>query len=263
MLWNEAVRRRFGGGRGAARNVVVLGSLAVVLFAIQSTQPAAGTHGGVFAAPLQLAQQPPRDDEMERYTGLHAAAAKGDAESIKRLVSAGAKVNARDGNGRTPLMVAGFKRNHVAAKALIDAGADLNAFDDDRYDLLTISGVLDDVKMVKLAIASGADTKLITSPYEGTALIAAAHLGHVEVVRALIAGKAPLDHVNNLGWTALIEAIVLGDGGSRHTTIVRDLIVAGADVNLADANGRTPLVLAQDRGYTAMIDILREAGGRP
>lgn len=45
------------------------------------------------------------------------------------------------------------------------------------------------------------------------ALIAAAHLGHVEVVKALIAGKAPLDRVNNLNWTALIESIVLGDGG--------------------------------------------------
>ena len=70
--------------------------------------------------------------------------------------------------------------------------------------------------MVNLAITAGADTNLITSPYEGTALIAAAHLGHVEVVRALIDGKAPLDHVNNLGWTAHIEAIVLGDGGPSH-----------------------------------------------
>ncbi len=107
------------------------------------------------------------------------------------------------------------------------------------------------------------NTKLITSPYEGTALIAAAHLGHVEVVRALIDGKAPLDHVNNLGWTALIEAIVLGDGGPRHVSIVLALIDAGADLNLPDGNGNTPLALAQQHGHQAIVDILGQAGGRP
>ena len=55
------------------------------------------------------------------------------------------------------------------------------------------------------------------------ALIAAAHLGHAEVVKILIAAKAPLNHVNNLGWTALIESIVLGNGGSRHTETLRAL----------------------------------------
>ena len=46
--------------------------------------------------------------------------------------------------------------------------------------------------------------------YDGTAPIAAAHLGHDGVVRQLIAAGAPLDHVNNLHWTALIESIVAG-----------------------------------------------------
>ena len=74
--------------------------------------------------------------------------------------------------------------------------------------------------MLELALASGGNARAITSPYKGTALIAAAHLGHAKVVEALIAAKAPLDHVNNLGWTALIEAIVLGDGGPRHQATV-------------------------------------------
>ncbi len=160
-------------------------------------------------------------------------------------------------------MVAGYKRNHAAAEALIGAGANLNALDNDQYDLLTISAVLDDLEMVKLAIAAGADTKLITSPYAGTALIAAAHLGHVDVVRALIDGKAPLDHVNNLNWTALIEAIVLGDGGPRHIAIVRALIDAGADLDLPDGYGNTPLALARQLDHEAIADIIRRAGGSP
>jgi len=100
----------------------------------------------------------------------------------------------------------------------------------------------------------------VTSRYDGTALIAAAHLGHAEVVRTLIRAGAPLDHVNNLGWTALIESIVLGDGSPRHTDTLAALLEAGANVNLPDRNGRTPLALAQARGYAAMVERLRRAG---
>ena len=99
----------------------------------------------------------------------------------------------------------------------------------------------------------------VTSRYDGTALIAAAHLGHVEIVRVLIQAGAPLDHVNNLGWTALIESIVLGDGGRRHTETLRALIEAGASVNLADREGQTPLALARRRGYPEMIRLLERA----
>ncbi len=160
-------------------------------------------------------------------------------------------------------MVAAHGRHHGAARTLIAAGADVDAFDRERYDVLTISGVLNDVEMVKLALAADANAGQVTSPYDGTALIASAHLGHVEVVRALIEAKAPLDHVNNLGWTALIEAIVLGDGGARHAEIVRLLIAAGADLHLADSRGVRPLALAQNRGYGDIAAILERAGARP
>ena len=102
----------------------------------------------------------------------------------------------------------------------------------------------------------------MTSPYDGTALIAAAHLGHDEVVRVLIAAKAPLDHVNNLGWTALIESIVLGDGGKRHVATLKALVQAGANVTIADRSGETPLALAKRRGFAEMVAILEKAGAR-
>jgi ankyrin repeat protein len=102
----------------------------------------------------------------------------------------------------------------------------------------------------------------VTSRYDGTALIAAAHLGHVDVVRTLIRAGAPLDHVNNLGWTALIESIVLGDGGPRHTDTLRALVEAGANPNLPDRSGQTPLALARARGYESMVRLLQQAGGR-
>jgi ankyrin repeat protein len=208
------------------------------------------------------AQVAPSDAERAAYTGLFAAAATGDAAAIPKLVAGGANVNAKDRNGRTPLIVAAFLKQHAAMRALAAAGANPNALDNDRYDMVTITAVADDVPTLQAALALGNRATNVTSRYDGTALIAAAHLGHVEVVRVLIKAGAPLDHVNNLGWTALIESIVLGDGGPRHTATLAALVDAGANVNIADRQGLTPLHLAQASGYREMADILEQAGAR-
>jgi ankyrin repeat protein len=215
----------------------------------------------LIAAPVS-AQVPPTPAEVARYTGLHAAAASGDVPAIEKLVARGAKPDERDTNGRTPLHVAAHFSQRNAARALVKGGADPRALDSQRYDAITIAAVKDDVPMLKLAIELGGDPKATTSPYDGTALIAAAHLGHDEVVRTLIAAGAPLDHVNNLGWTAVIESIVLGDGGRRHQTCLKALLDANANPNIADRSGRRPLALAKGRGFTEMTALLEAAGGR-
>jgi ankyrin repeat protein len=204
-----------------------------------------------------LGQVAPSEGEVKQYTGLHRAAAHGDVAQIKP-----ANVDARDGRGRTPLHVAAFRRQHEAMRALVAAGADPNALENDRYDIVTIAAVANDVPTLKLALALGASARNVTSRYDGTALIAAAHLGHAEVVRTLIAAGAPLDHVNNLGWTALMESIVLGDGGARHTETLKALLDAGADPGIPDRSGTTPLVHARARGYTAMAKLLEAKKAR-
>ena len=209
-----------------------------------------------------FAQTAPSPAEQARYTGLHAAAQSGDAARIAALLAAGADPNQRDGHGRTPLHVATFARQRDAIRRLANGGADLGALEADRYDAVTIAAVADDEATLALLLALGASAKLTTSRYDGTALIAAAHLGHDGVVRQLIAAGAPLEHVNNLHWTALIEAIVLGDGGKRHQAVVRDLLAAGASTALADRSGETPLALARGRGYTEMVVLLEAAGAR-
>ena len=205
------------------------------------------------------AQGPPSSQEVKNYNGILAAAAQGDANKIMEWVKKGTDPDTRDNHGRTPLHVAAFKGHHAVMKALAASGADPNALENDRYDIVTIAAVANDVPTLKVALSIGASAKNITSPYDGTALIAAAHLGHVEVVRVLIQAGAPLDHINNLGWTAVIESIVLGDGGPRHTETLRALVEAGANVDLADRDGQTPLSLARLRGYQEMVSILQKA----
>ena len=208
------------------------------------------------------AQVPPSSAETANYTGLLAAAARGDVAGIRALVAKGEKPDVKDGHGRTPLHVAAYGRHHDAMRALVVAGANPNALENDRYDIVTIAAVANDVPTLTVALALGASAKNVTSRYDGTALIAAAHLGHADVVRTLIQAGAPVDHVNNLGWTALIESIVLGDGGPRHTETLRVLMEAGANVHLPDRSGQTPLSLARARGYETMVRLLQNAGAR-
>jgi len=214
------------------------------------------------ALAVASAQVPPSPTEQAGYTGLLAAASRGDAAEIRRLAAGGASPDVRDVYQRTPLHVAAYHRHHEAMRALVAAGANPNALERDRYDIVTIAAVADDVPTLEVALALGASAKNVTSRYDGTRLIAAAHLGHADVVRTLIRAGAPLDHVNNLGWTAVIEAIVLGDGGLRHTDTLRALVEAGANPSLADRDGQTPLALARSRGHEGMVRLLQQAGAR-
>jgi uncharacterized protein len=209
-----------------------------------------------------MAQTAPTPTELSAYHGLHEAAAQGSVDTIRRLAETDADLNARDGNGRTPLHVAAFQGHGAAAEALIAAGANPGLLDNQRYDAVTIAAVRDDMPTLKTLLAAGASAKLITSVYDGTALIAAAHLGHDGIVRELIRAGAPLDHVNNLGWTALIEAVILGNGGSRHVETVRALAEADANPRIPDRNGITPLQHAKTRGYSRIVSILRQAAMR-
>jgi uncharacterized protein len=163
------------------------------------------------------------------WTALHFAAQGGHAQAAEVLLANGATVSAQDSRGDTPYAIAALARHAQLTGILLDAGAD----------------------------------RIGTRAFGGTPLIAVAERGWVDVVREILRRpNIPVDHVNSLGWTALIEAIVLGSGGPEHTEIVRLLLAAGANPNLADGNGRSPRSLALDRGYREIAHLIEAAGGR-
>lgn len=188
---------------------------------------------------------------------MHNAAAHNDTTTLQRLLEQGADVNLRDDQGRTALLVATHANQVAAAKALIEAGADVNAKDniDDSPYLYAGARGLNDI--LRLTLAHGADLKS-TNRYGGTALIPAAERGHVETVQLLIDAGVDVDHLNRLHWTALLEAVILGDGGPRHVEIVRRLLAAGADRQIADKDGVTALEHARQRGYREMVALLAQ-----
>ena len=194
---------------------------------------------------------------------LFAAVEKGSAGRIAELLKKGADVNAQDARGRTPVMAATYARQALAVEALLKAGADVNRRDAMLNNPFLYAGAEGMLEILKLAHAAGADPR-ITNRFGGTALIPAAERGHVEVVRWLLENtRVEVNHVNRLGWTALMEAIVLSDGGPRHQEIVGTLIRHGADVNIPDRDGRTPLHHARARGFARIQALLEAAGARP
>ena len=190
------------------------------------------------------------------------AAERGDTATVLQLLATGADINSRDAAGRTAVMAATHGNQVETVRVLIAAGADINLQDKRLDNPFLYAGAEGLLEILRLTIAAGADTKL-TNRFGGTALIPAAERGPVAVVAELLNHTdVDVNHVNNLGWTALLEAIILGDGGPARTEVVRLLIAAGADVNLADSQGGTPLAHAQQRGYGEIIGLLEAVGAK-
>ncbi len=221
------------------------------------------------AAPEQTTSPPETTAERTRAVTnenlgpeLISAAGAGDAVTVRRLLERGAPVEARDGDRRTPLVAAAYGNHLEAARLLVEAGADVNAKDETVQSayLISTSEVGDDPRLLDLTLKNGADVRSLDS-YDGTGLIRAAERGYPKIIERLLGTNIAVDHVNNLGWTALLEAIILGDGGPSHIEVVRLLVERGeADPNLPDGNGVTPLQHARQNGYTEIEEILLEAG---
>ena len=195
-------------------------------------------------------------------TQLIRAAEAGDTDTDQQLVEQGADIDARDERGRTPVMAATHGNHVETVQALIQLGADINIRDNRLDNPFLYAGAEGLLEILNLTIDAGADTTL-TNRFGGTALIPAAERGHVEIVQTLLTrSDVNVNHVNNLGWTALLEAIVLSDGGVSHQQIVQLLVDHGADINIADKDGVTPLEHALTRNFKEIETILTAAQER-
>ena len=162
----------------------------------------------------------------------------------------------RNSQGETLLMYAIYQKKWDIAKFLIESGADVNAQDHMKNSPFLYAGAEGYLDIVKLALQHNPNFGLYNR-YGGTALIPAAEKGHIEMVRLLAnVPHFPINHVNHLGWTALMEAVFLGDGGNIHVEIVKILLEAGADRDIPDKNGVTALQHAERNGFKQMAQVL-------
>lgn len=188
---------------------------------------------------------------------LIAAGRRDEANTVKRLLAQGASIHARDGNAVTALIAAAYQNHLEVAELLIKAGADVNAQDDTQQSAYLIATSEGYLELLKLTLETDGDVHSLDS-YNGTGLIRAADRGHVGIIKELLKTDIPINHVNRLGLDCAAGGHHSGDGGPRHTKIVRLLVQAGADVNLADSN----VAHARRQGYRELMSILASTGAR-
>lgn len=202
--------------------------------------------------------QEEKREEIHLEQKLISTAAEGGTETILELVESGADIDATDKHGVTAVMAATQKYNTETVKALIEQGADINIRNNNQDNVLLYAGAEGFLEIVKLAVEAGADATL-TNRFGGTALIPASERGHIDVVEELLLNSdTDVNHINHLHWTALLEAVILGNGGENHQKIVQLLIDHGADIHIGDREGITPLEHAERLDYKEIERILKE-----
>ncbi|ALC28431.1 ankyrin repeat domain-containing protein [Streptomyces bacillaris] len=190
---------------------------------------------------------------------LLTAARTGDTDGVRTAIEGGARVEARDEELRTPLLLAALGDHVEAARLLVAAGADPDAQDRREDSPWLVTGVTGSVAMLEVLLPAGPDLTL-RNRFGGISLIPAAERGHVAYVREVLRRTdIDVDHVNRLGWTALLEAVILGDGGRAHQEVVEALLAAGASPGLPDGDGVTALAHAERRGFAEIAALLRAA----
>ena len=201
-----------------------------------------------------------RTDPATRDRDLIVAAQTGNTMAIQSLIAEGGNLKARDAEGRTALIAAVYAHMGAAARLLIQAGADVNLQDNAQNSAFLLAAAQGDAETVRLALSHGANLRA-TNADGDTALIPAARRGYVEVVNELVKAGVPPDATNNLGLTALIEAVALGDGSEKYEKTVQILLDGGADPNLPDRGGITPMRHARQRGFHGIGALLFKARG--
>lgn len=195
------------------------------------------------------------DEVTDADQQLLRAAASGDADSAAAALRGGADLETRDTNRRTPLLLAVTDDHLETARLLVHLGADPDALDGQHDTPWLVTGVTGSVPMAELLLSVDPDLT-VRNRYGGLSIIPASERGHADYVERVARTEIDLDHINDLGWTALLEAVILGEGSDRWQRVVRSLLEHGADPSIADRDGITPLQHARNRGFTEIAHLL-------
>lgn len=204
---------------------------------------------------LVACQQQKGDNKMS----LIEAVEQQNEKQVQELLAQSTEVDIQNDKGETPLLIATHQNNVAIAKALIDAGADINKQDAIQDSPYLYAGAQGKTEILAYMLAHREPDQTVVNRYGGNALIPAAEKGHLENVKQLLEdGRADINHQNNFGYTALIEAVALTDGSPLYQDIVAELLKHDANTELRDNNDKTALDYAKEKGYTEIEAMLKK-----
>lgn len=188
------------------------------------------------------------------------AVALADLKQVQELLAQGyLTIDEQNNQGETPLLIATHQNLVTIAKALIDAKADVNLQDHMQDSPYLYAGAQGRLEILTYMLENSSPNQNVFNRYGGNTLIPAAEKGHLANVKLLLAdGKVAINHQNNFGYTALIEAVALTDGSQIYVDIIRELLKYNADKTLRDNRGRTAEDYAIALGYTEILKELQK-----
>lgn len=188
------------------------------------------------------------------------AARQGDVNTLKACLENGVDINCTNRQGRTAITLASLNKHYEAVSFLISAGADIDKQDETCFNPFLLSCLNNDLTLLRIVLPAKPDLTRLTR-FGGVGITPASEKGHLEIVRELLTKtEINFNHTNFVGWTPLLEAIVLNDGGEKQQEIVKLLLDHGANPHMTDKYGKTPLELAREKGYDAIAQLLVNAG---
>jgi ankyrin repeat protein len=155
----------------------------------------------------------------------------------------------------SPLLQAATVDRLDVARLLVALGADPDAVDDRHDTPWLVTGVTGSVAMLEILLPAEPD-RPSSNRFGGTSLIPASERGHRAYIQAAVNTSVDINHVNDLGWTALMEAVLFGNGSADYQDIVNTLLEAGADASIPDGEGTTALQHAQALGHSEIAQLL-------
>lgn len=194
-------------------------------------------------------------DNTAIHEKLIYASENGDTDAVRSLLLEGASVDFKDREGRTALMAATQKNQISAVKLLLDAGSDVNTRDITMLTPFICAGANGFHEILSLMLSYEPDLGKVNR-FGGTALLPSSEKGYLKTVQRCLDAGIPVNHANNLGWSGLLEAVILGNGGRLYSLIAELLVKAGADPHLKDRDGKSSLEHAKDFGQEKVYSIL-------
>lgn len=188
------------------------------------------------------------------------AAQQGDVKKLTFCLEQGVDINTCNRQGQTAIILSSLHKKYDCVAALISAGADINQQDQTCLNPFLLSCLNNDLTLLRLILPASPDLNRLTR-FGGVGLTPACEKGHLDIVNVLLTQtNINVNHTNFVGWTPLLEAIVLNDGGATQQAIVALLLEKGASPHLTDKYGKTPLELAREKGFEAIAQLLIAAG---